>query len=392
MPLDLRYQLEARFREQQQFAAGYSPLYAQLFDTVAGWLAGDRADPLVDWLLAAAAGRAPLDVTLLLPAALHRDVLAGEPAVAAIAPYFTTAERAPHEEVRVSSRLPADDLRAALLARRHAYAEFIGRATVQTNETARGVAWLLPLACLGWPAVHLIELGASAGLNLVAERRGYRLIDAAMPERVLALGEGLPQFTMRSQGGALPSVACCPQILSRTGGDIHPFHLRDAADELTLAAYVWGDQPERMARLREGIAALRTVERSAAPVRLWRLRLPDELPGFLERSTPPSPIAPVVLFNTIVTMYLPDRGASLRGMVDEWARRQDVPVLWLQWEPAWQGPPPPVRDWSAWTANYWPNDGSVAHHVWQLGWVHPHGTAVAWGAGWGQFLSNVMQN
>ena len=87
MTNDLRRQLEARFREQQQFADGYSPLYAHLFGIVADWLAGEREDALVAWLLRAAADRAPFDVTLLLLAALHRDVLAGEPAVAAIAPY-----------------------------------------------------------------------------------------------------------------------------------------------------------------------------------------------------------------------------------------------------------------------------------------------------------------
>ena len=303
---------------------------------------------------------------------------------------------------------------------------------MQTNETGRGVAWLLPVACLGWPAVHLIELGASAGLNLVAERRGYRLVDGAEPERVLLeLGEGPAQFTMMARGffarsrhfsAALENGDKSPdyerrvRILSRDGGDIHPFHLRDAADELTLAAYVWGDQPQRMARLREGIAALRAVEQSDAPVRLWPLRLPDELPGFLRqmndviarpinrgmnpaadtqsalKRTEDAPHAPIVLFNTIMTMYLPDRGASLRSMVDEWARRQAGPVLWLQWEPAWAGPPPPVRDWAAWTADYWPNDGAGATHRWQLGWVHPHGLAVEFGEGWAEFLSNAMQS
>ncbi len=442
MTNDLRRQLEARFREQQQFADGYSPLYAHLFGIVADWLAGEREDALVAWLLRAAADRAPFDVTLLLLAALHRDVLAGEPAVAAIAPYYgamTNDElRMTNEEGASQSALPRSPapllpsppaLRAALLARREAYTAFIGRATVQTNETGRGVAWLLPVACLGWPAVHLIELGASAGLNLVAERRGYRLVDAADPERVVVeVGEGSGQFTMMTQAKKLETefggqesgrktrFLRAPRILSRDGGDIHPFHLRDAADELTLAAYVWGDQPQRMARLREGIAALRAVEQSDAPVRLWPLRLPDELPGFLRqmdaviarpmnrgmnpaadtqsalKRTEDARNAPIVLFNTIMTMYLPDRGASLWGMVDDWARRQAGPVLWLQWEPGWNGPPPPVRDWAAWTADYWPNDGSGATHHWQLGWVHPHGLAVEFGEGWGQFLSNAMQN
>jgi hypothetical protein len=277
MTNDLRAQLEDKFRAQQRFADGYSPLYARLFGIVAEWLA-EGVDPVVDWLVAAAADRAPFDVTLLLPAALHRDVLAGEAAAARLAGHFPTASgNVPDDEAAGAF---AAALRDAILARREPLAAFIRRANVQTNETGRGIAWLLPLACVGWPAVHLVELGASAGLNLVAERRGYRLVDPAAPERVLlALGEGPAQFTMTSTGGLeLPAVACCPRLLSRTGGDIHPFHLRGAADELTLAAYVWGDQPARLARLREGIAALREVEHSAAPVGLFPLRLPDELP------------------------------------------------------------------------------------------------------------------
>src|SRR5690606_1327638 len=72
-------------------------------------------------------------------------------------------------------------LRETIFARRDSLAAFIRRANVQTNETGRGLVWLLPVACLGWPAVHLVELGASAGLNLVADQRAYRLVEAADP-------------------------------------------------------------------------------------------------------------------------------------------------------------------------------------------------------------------
>lgn len=72
-----------RFRRQEQFARGYSPLYERLFAAVAGWLEADR-DTLADWLVGAAAGRQSLDVTLLLAAGLYRDILAGEPAVARV--------------------------------------------------------------------------------------------------------------------------------------------------------------------------------------------------------------------------------------------------------------------------------------------------------------------
>lgn len=387
-------ELERQFRSQSQFADGYSALYASLFAIVAGWLAGGEGDPLVKWLLEASAGRAPLDVTLLLMAGLHREVLAGRGGD--LASYYPTAiAAAPEVAARrtLAVTLPVA-LREAIMARRESLAEFIRTANVQTNETGRGLAWLLPVACLGWPAIHLVELGASAGLNLVADRRSYRIADAADPARtIVQLGGDPPQFTALARGAAeVPSVACCPSVRSRIGGDISPFALHSAADELTLASFVWGDQVWRMGKLREGIAALREAESSAAPVSVRPLRLPHELPRFLASELPQPIGAPVVIYNTVVTMYLPDRGASLRGMIAEWAAMQVVPVLWVQWEPWWDGPPPPDKEWQAWTADYWPNDGGPAGHRFHLAWVHPHGTAIEWAPGWAEFLRITMQS
>lgn len=407
---DHRRQLAKNFQQQSSFAGGYSPLYARLFDIIARWLGPDSDEPAADWLVAASAKRPPFDVTLLLMAALHREVLAGEPAVAALSRYYPTADVWPagvdgagHRDVldpKLSRR--AGDihspeleaaLRVAIMAQREALAGFIGRANVQTNETGRGLVWLLPVACLRWPAVHLVEMGASAGLNLVAEQRAYRIVDAADPARtLLALGAGAAPFITAARGPAeIPPLACCPAILSRTGGDLHPFYLPTAADELTLASFVWGDQPQRLARLRDGIAALRRVASTAAPVRLRPLRLPEELPDFLAQGLPP-PAAPVVLFNTTVTMYLPDRGATMCAAIGEWAVKVPQPVLWLQWEPMWGGPPPPEEEWFAWSADYWPNDGGDTHHHFHLAWVHPHGTALEWAPGWADFLSITMQS
>ncbi|WP_374688841.1 DUF2332 domain-containing protein [Promineifilum sp.] len=365
------------FREQERFAAGYSPLYAQLFGVVAGWLEKGEADPVAAWLRDVSAGRRPVEVTLLLAAALHREVLAGAPEVAALARFYPTVGG--HTPGAANGAFAAA-LREAILARRAALTPFIQQATVQTNETARGLVWLLPIAHLGWPAVHLVELGASAGLNLVAERRAYRLVDEAEPSRTLlelgAMGESPFVTAVRGEWtGATHFLKwVAPQVLSRTGGDLHPFHLNTEEDERTLAAFVWGDQPARLARLRQGIAALHAVEATTAPVRLFPLRLPDELPDFLVRHAPPAD-APVVIYNTVVTMYLPERGAALREMVGRWAEGHAAPVLWLQWELSPEGEHPPEKDWLAWTADLW-QDGR--HRQRRLGWIHPHGGALEW--------------
>lgn len=202
---DFHTKLTRRFRKQQAFAADYSPLYARLFGIVADWLAANDDDPLVDWLVAVGNGRSPLDITLLLMAGLHRDILNQEVATAVLAQYYPTA----------NGTRPPDDpqlpiiLRQAILARRGQLAPFIQTATVQTNETARGLCWLLPLHYTGWPAVHLVDLGASAGLNLVAEARNYRLVfgnrSAVNREQMIDFGNGRPtQFRMHAHGPFQP--------------------------------------------------------------------------------------------------------------------------------------------------------------------------------------------
>jgi hypothetical protein len=375
--------LIAKFAEQQSFAAGYSPLYARLFELVARWL-DDPADPLAAWLVGVGEGRRPLDVTLLLPAALHREMLLGEAAVAGLARYFPT----------VGGDLPPDDpklervLREAILGRQEVIGEFIRSAGVQTNETGRGVAWLLPLLlCQDLRssegtkvlagAIHLIDLGASAGLNLLAEQRAYRLVDGATGATLLDVGQGEPvQFRMVCRGelDGLRQLAGrpMPMIASRTGCDLAPVRLETAADETKLMAFIWGDQVGRMARLREGLAAYHRTQQSIAPVRVYPADLPADTVAFLQTHVPSDPPYPVVLYNTTMTMYLADKGASLRQRIGQWAGEQDRPVLWLQWEPAYDGPEPPENGWCAWTADLWQGG---EHRQWQLGWVHPHGTA-----------------
>ncbi|MCB9446658.1 MAG: DUF2332 domain-containing protein, partial [Ardenticatenaceae bacterium] len=273
-------------------------------------------------------------------------------------------------------------LRQTILARRDALAPFVQTATVQTNETARGVCWLLPLLYTSWDAVHLVDLGASAGLNLVAEARNYRIFYgdplAVNGNQFFDVGGGQSvQFPMQTQGPFRqpPTTNRQPQILSRTGCDLAPFRLETAADEQTLAAYIWADQPQRLERLREGLAAFHQTD---PPVQLHPVRLPNELPEFLATAVPLHPNSPVVIYNTNMTVYLDDKGRSFQQHIANWATTQKRPVLWIQWEPLWDGPQPPEYAWVAWTADLWQ---AGRHHRWHLAWNHPHGTAVHWLSG-----------
>lgn len=381
-----------RFRLQEEFATGYSPLYARLFRTLAGWLespgAGD--DPLVKWLLEAGYGRATLDVTLLLPAGLHRDILAWSagreiPSIKRLAQYFPTAGgHKPPESPGFESAL-----RGAITTRQATLSEVIRTGVVQTNETGRGLCWLLPLLATRWKALHLVDLGASAGLNLVADYRAYRLAGEEPDEALIDIGRGRPlQFLVRCRGeiAFLQALGSSepPAMVSRKGCDLAPFRLESPADELTLMSFVWGDQVDRLRRLREGIAALREVEREESGLDLYAVDLPEDLDAFLRDRISFDDQRPVVLYNTYMTTYLGDKGASLRGRIDAWAIEQRRPVLWLQWEPPRDGREPPDLGWCAWTADLWRGE---AHQQWLLGWAHPHGADVELGSNFRAFAA-----
>ena len=375
---DFRQKLLYRFRKQAEFAADYSPLYAHFFSIITDWLeAAD--DPVVAWLLEASSSRNSFDIPLLLAAGLHRDVLLHLPETIELAAYYpSVGGRKPFTDSDFSSTL-----RQVILARRPTLADFIQMATVQTNETGRGLCWLLPLLYTNWTAVHLVDLGASAGLNLAADQRSYRLQDARDEHTFLDVGLGQSaQFLVHCQP-QLPRypVTRLPHILSRTGCDIHPFRLQTAAQEHTLAAYIWPDQLSRHQRLREGIDAFHRVNKTDAPIILNALRLPDDLPFYLRNHVPLAP-DPIVFYNTYITQYLPQKGILLRQHFTDWAANQARPVLWLQWEPDRSGRNGPEYGWLRWTADLWHEN---AHQQFHLAWVHPHGTRVHFEPGFDQW-------
>lgn len=394
-----------RFRQQEQFSATYSPLYAALFGTCAEWLSGDTQDPLVKWLIQASEGRPAFDVTNLLAAALHLEILRGSQGTSALAGFYPTAVGNSAAEavftrdsrgVKLVSPKFAQALREAILARRDELQRFIQTHNVQTNETGRGMAWLLPVSLAGWNGIHVVDIGASAGLNLVAEQRAFRFVDKEGNQKLLDLGcSQLTQFVTQTKGEARSALlADCrmPKILSRTGCDLHPFKLRTEADEQTLASFIWGDQVERLQRLREGIAAFHDIDQSSVPVNLHTVSLPEELPAFLEKQIAVSP-EPLVIYNTYIKMYLPDRGVALRTYISRWAQEQQRSVIWIQWEPpnlvALDTGLEPEYGWLAWTLDHW---HSGMHEQQHIGWIHPHGQQLMLLAGFQQWIASRHGN
>jgi hypothetical protein len=377
----------ANLTRQAAFTRGYSPLYGAILDSLAAWLPGPDGDAATmvrrrfKEFIATQAWDNDLEPILKMAAALHAFVLAGDPRVARLRPYYLTV--ATVLEARPVGEAFADDLRAALDDLGEDLVKAARAWVIQTNETARGVVWLLPAALLQIEAVHLVELGTSAGLNLFADLRRF---DLRWPEEAVTLGLAeAAQFEMACAGPGPGAVTMrAPEVVTRIGVDVRAVDLDAPGAEVQLAACVWGDQPQRMRRLQEALALRRQSQGTAQAARLVRARLPDELEEFLTGAVPAQAVAPVVLFDTYVTAYFNDvdHGALVRGVdafARAWTLRHRLPWLWVRFEPPRAGEADaPEAGWCRWWVEVWTQ--GKRRRI-ELGWAHPHCVKATFGPG-----------
>jgi len=128
-----------------------------------------------------------------------------------------------------------------------------------TNEIARSSALHAGFRAVaketGEP-LHLIELGPSAGLNLLWDRyrvrycRGNDTVEVGPADAPLTIGCQL-------RGEKNPSFGPSPRIASRVGLERKPVDLSDPAQRDWLKALVWPDQLARFARLEKAIELFR---------------------------------------------------------------------------------------------------------------------------------------
>ena len=149
---------------------------------------------------------------------------------------------------------------AALVRHEKAIAAFLEFAP-QTNEVRRSA---ILLAGWSWLATHfgmplaISEVGASAGLNLFAER--YRLrTDGFERGRVDS-----PVVLPVEWRGEIPTQADIV-VTDRAGCDLAPIDPADEDQRARLLSYVWPDQRDRVERTRAAIG-IATVEGTASPV------------------------------------------------------------------------------------------------------------------------------
>ncbi|WP_431358120.1 DUF2332 domain-containing protein [Sulfitobacter albidus] len=148
---------------------------------------------------------------------------------------------------------PADvadrDLRAAVLAAITAHGDFLidwCKSPPQTNEVRRSAAMIAGarVAVSHFPLpLHLSELGASGGLNLMWDHYTLDIGKARF-------GPPVPALTLTPEWTGAPPPDAAPQIAARAGVDLNPLSPGDGEDMLRLTAFLWPDQPERLSMTR----------------------------------------------------------------------------------------------------------------------------------------------
>ncbi|MDB5676958.1 MAG: hypothetical protein JWM65_3940 [Sphingomonas bacterium] len=228
----------------------------------------------------------------------------------------------------------------------------------QTNEAGRSAALmtgLLEIARRHGPKIEILEIGSSAGLNLLIDRYRYDLGG-------VMVGPPDAPVTIRPEWRGPPPPAVPIDIGDVRGCDVAPMDAADPAVGARLAAYVWPEAVERVARLNGAIAMVREK-----PVRLERADAADWVEARLAEPQPEGVTR--VLMHSVVWQYLPASVAARIKAAMEQAGAEatpERPFAWVMQEPDRAVAQQFVR------VRSWPGHGE-----WQaVATVHAHGAWV----------------
>ncbi|MBA3411067.1 MAG: DUF2332 domain-containing protein [Geodermatophilaceae bacterium] len=306
---------------------------------------------------------------MLLFAAVHYLLLSG--AEHRLARWYpTVGGRAD----RVSDGDPYADFRDFVLGRRAQVTELLATRSTQTNEIGRCAvlrpAWAILTQEVRAP-LGLIDLGSSAGLNLLLDQWAYSYSPDGPrygdPSRdVLVEAE--------SRGAPLPALGPA-DVRSRVGIDLHPIAVGDDVAVRWLLACVWAEQVTRFQRLQAAIEVART-----RPPRVVAADIVEVLPSLAADIPEDRHLA---IQNSWVLNYFPAPARQrLKSVMAELGATRDLSWVSIEspeFAPGLDYPPRPdgvdgggasVAVLSTW------RDGQKA--VRRLADCHPHGSWVHW--------------
>jgi hypothetical protein len=328
---------------QADACAGPSPLYERVLrgvvvDLQSGGVSADLLTGRGDDPLGSA-------LTLRFLGAVHRIVLDGR--AAELAAFYPS----------VGGQSTGDPVPAFLTTVRRHHDEVNRRISdgVQTNEVGRSAVLVGGYARRTSLPLRVLELGASAGLNLRWDHFAYdngRVVagDPDSPVRFHGVWEGDP-----------PELPTTFDVVERAGCDRNPIDATTAEGRLTLMSYVWPDQVARFERLEAAIEVARRV-----PATVEQANAPDWITS---RLALPVPGVATVVVHSIVLQYLSaDERRVLRAAIVGAGGRASgaAPLAWLRMEPG--GEQAEVR------LTTWPHGEDQL-----LGRAGYHGDPIVWG-------------
>ena len=343
--------LMERFRNMSVTTATRAPLYARLSASIADDVA------VADLLRSAAA---PQQLPVLLFAAVHYLLLGGLGRALA-AHYPNLSPTSPSSD-------PYPAFRSFVLEHSAMIVELIATRSTQTNEVGRCAVFLPALGMLDDERgpLALVDVGTSAGLNLLLHRYSYHYQPGG------TVGAPSAVHLECSTRGSVPVPRQLPRIAAGIGIDQSPIDVTDEHDVRWLEACVWPDQRERFERL---VAALEMARREP----------PDVPPGDAidDLSTAVTEAAttghPVILNSWVLNYLTGEQRARYVATID--AIGAEIDLSWLVAESPALTPELPVpsspgsEHLTVLSLAIW-RDG--VRTVQRLGTTHPHGFWLHW--------------
>lgn len=302
-------------KEEFEWYADWAAEVSSLYERIARGIA---ETPDILSIAADAAQGQPAPQLLL--GAVHALLLEGtDHPLAAFYPTCTETPKDPREED------PFPSFRDFCLSHEDRIREIVSSRRVQTNDVGRS-AVLLPAfeyvsRVVERRPLALIEIGASAGLNLYWDRYRYEYAGYG--------GVGDPDSPVRIESAICgdrtpPLPDTLPSVVHRVGNDLNPLDVTESDNARWLRALVIPDQQFR-------------YERLAAAIDLVRASPPELVAGdaieVLADLLPEAPTdAALCIFSTLTLYQLSKDGiADLRERLTE--HSYDRPIHWLSGAP-----------------------------------------------------------
>ncbi len=231
----------------------------------------------------------------------------------------------------------------------------------QTNEAGRSanfIAAMLWLAEQGLPPrFQCLEIGSSAGINLMLDRYHYVLSGVQIgPE------PGAIRFEPEWQGKPPPDHQIA--IAGTKGCDVVPVDLTDPAQALRLKAYIWPEHTVRFERMAAAVA-----EAGKMPPDLVQMNAADFVEA--ELAKPQNTGTTRVLMHSIVWQYVPeDQQARVTAAMEAAGAQASAerPLAWISLEAN------RVLHLHELVVRHWPGGAEPK----LLARAHPHGATIDW--------------